>query len=276
MRIRLLATVLFCAAIVARAEAQFSVPDPAPAENFHVELGLMFWQPTPGIEIQTGGLAAAGIPGVDFVREFGLLDDRFAEFRSVFKTGRKHKFRIAHVNFDYFEQATAQRTISFGGATFPVTIPVTADLNWDLWRFGYEYDFVAGDRGLFGFITELKLNHLTADLSASGIAGQSTDVTAPIITLGVIGRVYPHRTFSVTAEYTGFKVFSWVKPLTDRLVAEDLEASMSDFDIYGTINFGSHVGGQFGYRSVTGTYTLDDDEGDLKMKGPYFGGIVRF
>jgi len=67
-----------------------------------------------------------------------------------------------------------------------------------------------------------------------------------------------------------------VKPLTDRLVAEDLEASMSDFDIYGTINFGSHVGGQFGYRSVTGTYTLDDDEGDLKMKGPYFGGIVRF
>ena len=184
------------------------MPDPAPAESFHVELGLMFWQPTPGIEIQTGGLAAAGIPGVDFVREFGLLDDRFAEFRSVFKTGRKHKFRVSHVNFDYFQQATAQRTISFGGATFPVTIPVTADLNWDLWRFGYEYDFVAGDRGLIGFITELKQNHLTADLSASGIAGQSTDVTAPIITLGVIGRVYPHRTFSVTAEYTGFKVLS--------------------------------------------------------------------
>ena len=33
-------------------------PDPAPAENFHVELGLMFWQPTPGIEIQTGEFAA--------------------------------------------------------------------------------------------------------------------------------------------------------------------------------------------------------------------------
>jgi hypothetical protein len=274
MRI-LLATILLSATIAAQAEAQFNVPDPAPAENFHVELGLMFWKPNPGIEIQTGGLAAAGIPGVDFVREFGLLDDRFAEFRSVLKTGRKHKFRIAHVNFDYFEQTTAQRTISFGGATFPVTVPVTADLNWDLWRFGYEYDFVAGDRGLVGFITELKHNHLTADLSASGFGGQSTDVTAPIITLGVIGRVYPHRTFSVTAEYTGFKVFGWVKPLTDR-IAEDLDASMSDFDIYGTVNFGGHVGAQFGYRSVTGSYAVDDDEGDLKMKGPYFGGILRF
>ena len=117
MRI-LLAAIVLSGTIASQAEAQFNVPDPAPAESFHVELGLMFWQPTPGIEIQTGGLAAAGIPGVDFVREFGLLDDRFAEFRSVFKTGRKHKFRVSHVNFDYFQQATAQRTISFGGATF--------------------------------------------------------------------------------------------------------------------------------------------------------------
>src|SRR4030095_11915727 len=215
MPIRLLATILFSLTIAARAEAQFSVPDPAPAENFHVELGFMFWSPPPGIEIQTGGLAAAGVPAVDFVREFGLVDDYFGEFRSVIKTGRKHKIRVSHVTFPYNQQTAIQRSISLGGATVPVTIPVAADLKWDLWRFGYEYDFVAGDRGLIGFITELKHNHLTADLSASGIAGQSTDVTAPIIALGVIGRVYPHRTFSVTAEYTGFKGFSCVKPLTD-------------------------------------------------------------
>ena len=79
-----------------QAEAQFHVADPAPGENFNVELGLMFWQPTPEIEIQTGGLAA-GIPGVDFVREFGLADERFMEFRVVIKTGRKHKIRISHI-----------------------------------------------------------------------------------------------------------------------------------------------------------------------------------
>ena len=55
----------FCSAVTmaARAEAQFNVPDPAPGENFHVELGLMFWPPTPEIEIQTGGLADAGYRG---------------------------------------------------------------------------------------------------------------------------------------------------------------------------------------------------------------------
>jgi hypothetical protein len=275
MRIRLLATILFTVTIAARAEAQFNVPDPATAENFHVELGLMFWPPDPGIEIQTGGLAALGVARVDFVREFQLLDDRFSEFRAVIKAGRKHKIRIAHVAFNYNQQTTLQRTILFGGATFPVTVPVTADLNWDLWRFGYEWDFVAADRGLVGFITELKQNHLTADLSATGFGTEASDVTAPIITLGGIVRVYPHRTFSLTAEYTGFKVFGWVRTLTDR-IAEDLEASMHDFDLYGTVNFGSHVGAQIGYRRVTADYAVDDDEGDLKMTGPYFGGVVRF
>ena len=272
MRIRLLATILFSVTIAARAEAQFRPADPAPAENFHVELGLMFWQPTPGIEIQTG---ETDFPVVDFVREFELADERFLEFRSVFKTGRKHKFRVSHVTFDYSEQALLERTISFGGVTFPITIPVQADLKWDLWRFGYEWDFVANDRGLLGLITELKQNHVTADLSAIGVPSQSTDVTAPIINLGVILRVYPHRTFSVTAEYTGFKVFGIVRTLTDR-ISEDLEARMSDFDIYGTLNFGRHVGAQVGYRSLTSDYSVDEDEGDLKMKGLYFGGLVRF
>jgi hypothetical protein len=275
MRIRLLATILFSVTLATRAEAQFNVPDPAPAENFHVELGLMFWQPTPGIEIQTGGLVAAGIPAVDFVREFGLADEYFMEFRSVVKAGRKHKFRVSHVTFEYSETAPITRDINFGGITFPVTVPVHADLKWDLWRFGYEYDFAAGDRGLFGFITELKQNHLTADLSSVGFQSQGTDVTAPIINIGVIARVYPHKIFSITGEYTGFKVFGIVKTLTDR-IAEDLDVKVHDFDIYGTVNFGSHVGAQAGYRSLTSDYSFDEDEGDLKMKGFYFGGLVRF
>jgi len=275
MRIRLLAMILFSVTMAARAEAQFQVPDPAPAENFHVELGFVFWQPTPGIEIQTGGLAAAGVPGVDFVKEFGLADKWFLDFRTVLKTGRKHKIRVSHVTFDYNENTVVQRDITFGGVTFPIAIPVNADLKWDLWRFGYEWDFVAGDRGLLGMITELKQNHLTADISAIGVPSQGTDVTAPIINLGVIARVYPHRTFSVTAEYTGFKVFGWIHTLTDR-ISKDLDAKVNDFDIYGTINFGSHVGGTVGYRSLTSNYSIDEDEGDLKMKGPYLGGIVRF
>jgi hypothetical protein len=40
--------------------------------------------------------------------------------------------------------------------------------------------------------------------------------------------------------------------------------------------FVGFVGAQIGYRSVTVDYVVDDDTGNLKMKGPYFGGLIRF
>jgi hypothetical protein len=42
------------------------------------------------------------------------------------------------------------------------------------------------------------------------------------------------------------------------------------------VNFNDHIGAQAGYRSLTVFYRVDEDEGDLKMKGLYFGAVVRF
>jgi hypothetical protein len=52
-------------------------------------------------------------------------------------------------------------------------------LKWGVWRLGYEWDFVAMDRAVVGLITELKVNHVTADLEAIGFGSELTDVTAP-------------------------------------------------------------------------------------------------
>ena len=41
-------------------------------------------------------------------------------------------------------------------------------------------------------------------------------------------------------------------------------------------DFGRYIGAQLGYRSVTVDYVVDDDTGNLKMKGLYFGGLIRF
>jgi len=276
MCIRLLAIVLLGILTAARADAQFRVADPAAGENFHVELGLMFWTPTPEILIQTGALAQIGETEVDFVREFGIEKSRFSEFRAVLKAGRKHKFRVSHVPMEYDEQAVLQRTITFGGQTFPVSVPAAAHLKWELWRFGYEWDIVAADRGVVGIVTEIQYNKVLAELSATGFGTEVTDVTAPVPTIGILARAYPHRLFSLTAEFTGFKVPGFIgRRLTDA-VGDDFDAKLFDLDIYGTLSFGSHVGVQGGYRSVTADYLVDDDAGDLKMKGMYFGGLVRF
>lgn len=276
MHNRVLAATLLCLVLSARAEAQFRVPEPAPGENFVVELGLMFWSPTPGLLIQTGGLSAIGENQVDFVSEFGIENDRFREFRSVIKAGKKHKLRLSHVLAEYNASAVLQRTISFGGQTFPVSVPATADLKWKVWRFGYEYDFVAADRGVVGFITELKVNTVSADLEAPGFGSEFTEVQAPVPTIGGIIRVYPHKTFALTAEMSGFKMPGFIGRRITDAVEDDPDAKVFDLDIYGTINFGRHVGAQLGYRSLTADYDFDEDLGDLELKGWYWGGLLRF
>jgi hypothetical protein len=277
MQIRLVGAVLLGLLFSSTADAQFRVADPASGEKFHVELGLMFWSPTPEILIQTGALAALGESEVDFVQEFNIEKKRFNEFRGVIKAGKKHKLRVSHVLMEYNESATLQRTIVFGGQTFPVSVPATADLSWRLWRFGYEYDFVTRDRALIGFITELKYNDVSAALSATGFGSELTEVTAPIPTVGVIARAYPHKHVSITAEFTGFKMPGFIgSRISDTLSGDDFDAKMYDFDLYGTVNFGPYVAAQLGYRSVIADYLVDDDAGDLKMKGVYFGGLLRF
>ena len=276
MRIRFTLAVCVCVLVSARAEAQFRVVEPAAGEDFHVEAGLMFWTPTPTVQLQTGSLSALGQPSVDLVGEFGIQSTRFNEFRSVIKGGQKHKLRLSHITMQYNEAATLQRTINFGGSTFPVNVPATADLKWEFWRLGYEYDFVAAPRGLLGMITELKVNKVSAVLAASGYGSSVTDVSAPIPAIGFIARAYPHRLFSITTEFTGFKLPGFIGKKINETVQDDFEAKMYDFDLYGTISFTRYIGAQIGYRRVTAEYLIDPDAGDLKMSGMYFGGLLRF
>ncbi len=42
------------------------------------------------------------------------------------------------------------------------------------------------------------------------------------------------------------------------------------------MNFTNNFGAQFGYRSLDLLIRVDNDEGDMKMKGFYFGGVARF
>jgi len=141
------------------------------------------------------------------LRELLFSGEHFAdEFRGVIKAGRKHKLRVSHVVMQYNEAATLSREISFGGRTFPVSVPATADLKWEFWRLGYEWDFVASSRAVVGMITEIKVNKVNATLAASGYGSSVTDVSAPIPAIGFTARAYPHRLFSVTTEFTGFKV----------------------------------------------------------------------
>ena len=262
MRNRLLSTLsalfVFCT-LAAPAQAQV-----LPAEDHIVELGVMFWKPSPELTLSTDALAGTGISEVDFVEEFGIEDKMFPEFRAAI--GRNHKFRLSYVKFDYAEDATIRRTFTFQGRTFTVGAPATADIKWDLWKFGYEWDFISRERGFLGAVVDVKYNKIDASVDSPVLRSTAaTDVTAPVPTIGVIGRGYILPMVAITGEFSGISINR-----------DDFEAKFFDFDIYGTVSFGRNLGAQAGYRSVDVHYLSDEDTGDLKMKGPYFGGVLRF
>ena len=277
MHIRRALPVCFLLSLFAsQADAQFNVPDPAEGEDFHVELALMLWKPTPGIVIGSDSLQSISATGVDFVQEFNIQNRRFKEFRGVLRAG-KTKLRASHLKMTYDEAAVLQRAIVVGGRTFNVAANATADLEWDLWTLGYERDFVKTDRALIGLIAEVNFNHVVADLSAtsSGITATSlTDEKVPFPALGAIARVYPHKAVGITVEWTGFKMPGFLaKKLTD---TDNGAAHMKNLDIYVTGSITRYFGIQGGYRALSADYLLDTESGDLEMKGPYFGAMIRF
>ena len=261
MRIRLFAVfVCFTTAMTftARAEAQGNT-------NLG-EFSVNFWSADPTIVIQSGSITGATgiVQPIDFVSEFGIEKKSFPDFR--FSVGRNHKFRFGYVPIKYDAAATITRTITFRGQTFTVGAPATTEIKWDLWRFGYEWDFVSNDRGYFGVIGELKYNKMEASIDSPLLSRTAaTEQNAPVPTIGAAGRGYVHPMVSIGGEFTGLKI-----------TTGDVEATFTDFDINGAVTFGRYVGVQGGYRAVTVDYTIDDDVGDVEFKGPYVGVVLKF
>ena len=250
------------------ASAQYqTLSEPATGETYRVEIAGALFTPTPTLLITSEGL---GIPGdqIDFVQEFELENNTFTQLRIALRPGKKHKLRYEFVPIRYEKEATIRRSFVFNGQRFNVALPVLAELKWNAMRFSYEWDFVYTDHGFVGLVLDLKYTDVEAALTNSLIGREFAHAQAPIPAIGGTGRVYVVPNVSITGEFTMFRL--------PESFDEDYRAKYYDFDLYGTVNFTDHFGVQAGYRSMTVFYQIETDAGDLKMKGLYFGGAVRF
>lgn len=260
MRMRLLALALCVTAftlITSRAEAQ---------NTGNGEIAAVFWKPTPELSIQSGSISGAtGVNApIDFVSEFGIEDAWFKGFRG--SLGNKQKLNFSHIPVTYDASTTIARTIVFRGQTIRVGAPATAKIKWDLWRFGYEWDFVSTQKAFVGVIADLKYNHLTASIDSPVLTKTAeTDQKAPVPTVGAAFRVFPVDMVSVGGEFSGLKINRGT-----------FEAKFFDLNVDGTVYLGKRLGVQAGYRAVRVEYAIDSDTGDLKLKGPWLGGLLRF
>ena len=279
MRTRLFATILclFAGLTAATpAEAQYGArragsSNRATGETYHVELGGTFWSPTPEILISSESLGITG-DNVDFVNTLGLKKTRFKQLKLVLRPGTKHKFRVEYTPIKYNGRNTVATPFVFNGQRYTIGLPVTSELLWKAYRFGYEYDFVYKDRGFVGLLLETKYTDITATLTATLLGLSQTEFTharGPIPSIGVIARGYVVPNISITGEFSGF-------PEIGTTGSSKYGGKYYDFDLYGTVNFSNNLGAQAGYRSLDVLYKVNKDSGTMKLKGLYFGGVARF
>ena len=258
-----------CLFAPAAAQAQFAATpfsDPATGETYHVEAAGAFWNPSPNLKVASSQFGQAGTT-IDAVNDLGIERKRHTELRLVLRPARKHKFRINYLPIRYSAVSTIHRDFTFNNIRYGVNLPVTSEIAWTTWLLGYEYDFLYRDRWFVGFVMQVKATDVKVDLRAP-IGSDFVHARAPIPNVGGIARVYVAPNISITGELVGFKI--------PESLSEDYRAHYFDFDLYGTVNFNDYVGAQIGYRSLDLGYLVDKDQGDFKMKGIYFGGVVRY
>ena len=272
MRTRTVLSV-FCLAFVVSAlpaQAQFesrSASDRATGENYRIEIAGFLWNPTPDMAIQSEALGIIG-SRIDLIEDLGLEKARFNQLKVVLRPATKHKLRFEYTPIRYEQpNGTLRRTIIFNGIAYDVALPVATTVRWNAYRFAYEYDIIYRDRGFLGLVLEAKYTDVEATV-ANFLNTEFVRARAPIPALGAIARVYVAPNISITGEFGGFKL--------PESIDENYQGRYFDYDVYGSVNLTDHFGAQVGYRSLDVFYRVDDDQGELKLKGLYFGGAVRF
>jgi len=272
MRTRILSSILCLAFVLAAApvQAQYGVSGPsnrATGETYKFEFSAYFWNPTPDLAIQTEWRGIVG-DRIDLVEDLGLEKTRFMQIRAVLRPATKHKFRFEYTPIHYEQpEGLLTRDVIFNGQRYSLSLPVETTLRWNAYRFTYEYDIVYTDRGFFGILVEAKYTDVEATLR-NVIVEEFVRARAPIPAIGAIGRVYVAPNISITGEFSGFRLPEGIN--------DEYRGKFFDFDIYGTVNFSDNFGAQLGYRRFEVNYKVETDEGELQMKGPYIGGVVRF
>jgi len=248
--------------------AQYSAPDlrtGAVGEKYHVEAAFALWSPSLFGVISSDQFGIVG-DKIDFTNDLGFKRTKFGDMRFVLRPSAKHRFRIQYTPVQYEAETTLKRSVKFNGLLYPVSLPVQSSFGWKVWRFGYEYDFIYKSRGFAGVLLEARYTEFSAELN-SVIAKESTIAKGPLPAIGGFGRFYVIPEVALNFELTGFKV-------------PDVDARYSgnyfDWNIHGTFNVNDYVGMQVGWRRMTTFLNIDNDLGDTKFQGLWFGGVVRY
>lgn len=256
------------------ARAQYSAPGlstSAVGEKYHIEVSGTLWNPDLFGMISSEQFGQVGTT-IDFLDDLGYTKTRFKDLRIVLRPSRKAKLRVQYTPIEYEAETRFTRNIVFNGIQFPLSVPIESSFAWKVWRFGYEYDFLYKPRGFVGLLLEARYTQFDARLKTnspifSPAINEFTSLKAPLPAIGIVGRAYPLPELAINFELSGFK-------LPD--VDPKYKADYFDWDISGTVNLTNNFGVQAGWRKMTNFLSIEEDLGDVRFQGLWFGAAVRY
>ena len=266
------ALLLLALLIPSSATGQDFTTGAAIGEDYRVEVAGTLWNPDLFGQISSEQFGLVGTT-IDFTDDLGYQTTRFRDLRIVLRPTRKAKFRIQYTPIRYEADTTFARTVVFNGVAYPIGVPVESSFDWKVWRFGYEYDFLYMSRGFVGLLAEVRLTEMNARLATNSPAispryDEFTRIKAPLPALGVVARAYPLPALAVNFEVSGMKVPEDIDP--------DYQGNYFEWDLNGTFNVTNNVGVQVGWRRANTYVAIEDDLGDLKFQGLWFGAALRY
>ena len=177
--------------------------DLAPAERYSLRLEYLLWSPQPAGEIQKG---VSGVEGtmLDVQQDLGLAENSMNTMRGTLRLGRGVKLRGSWSPIDFQGDATADRALLYGTTVVLPGQQVVSSLKGNYVTGEIAWDFLQRPQGFLGLLVGVKF----VDVDALVLNADTSDRVVeterlPIPVLGLAGRVYLTRHFSVEGEISG-------------------------------------------------------------------------
>jgi hypothetical protein len=175
----------------------------APAERYNVRLEYLFWSPQPTGQLQKGFSEQEGTL-VDIQDDLEMVESAMSPVRGTLRFGGGVKLRGSWSRLDFEGDAMAERFLSYGNVVVAPGQRVVTELSGNYFTAEIAWDFLERPRGFLGLLAGVKYFDVDVLLLNASTSDRVVETERlPIPVLGLAGRAYLGRWFSVEGELSG-------------------------------------------------------------------------
>ncbi len=198
---------LFGVLALAAAAAPAAAQEPLPAaEQYRVRLEYLWWSPQPAGQLQKGFSDQEGTL-VDAEADLGLQGSAANMLRGVLRLGTSWKLRGSWSPIDFRGDVLASRGFDYGSAAVAPGDNVRTSIKGNYGTVDLEWDFVKQPRGFAGLLLGAKIvdvDTLLLNVDTQDRVAETQRLPIPV--LGIAGRLYLGRWFSIEGEFSGLTI----------------------------------------------------------------------